>query len=351
MISIRPGAALAAMMLFAVTPAAAVAAEPPVAVQSIDAQVADMQDWLGRSAAWSAPYTAMIGQRTDRLVALGQGKDQVLNLLGAGKTREARSWAERWAAEQRAGMAAEYEAFGRLPPSPPPLPATIAMDPSLRESAQNLTELRDRIGTLLRQTQTSGETYIDLVVAASSGRARDLAALDGGHYTVMQAHLEAEILMLASTRGPVGEPNYYFSNAMIEANNAAIVWLDLNRSIVLGEPFDRAATVRRIREHAALAREAADDMTLSTTRTKQMLDNEPDLVGTPLYQALMPMVESLYRSAELERQIADQNVALAAATEANDVTAQNAVVAKAEILVEERAAEFSRRQVMLAAMQ
>lgn len=339
------------MLLFAVTPAAASTTEPPPAVQSIEVQAADMQDWLGRSGVWSAPYTAMIDQRTNRLMALGQGKDHVLNLLNAGKNREARSWAERWAAEQRAGMAAEYEAFSGLPPTPPPLPATIAMDPALQESARNLVELRDRIGTLLRQTQASGETYIDLVVAASSGRQRDLAALEGGHYTVLKAHLEAEILMLTATRGAVGEPNYYFSNAMIEANNAAIAWLELNRAIILGQPFDRAATVRRIREHAALSREAADDMTLSTTRTKQMLDNEPDLVGTPLYQALMPMVESLYRSAELERQIADQNVALAAATEANDVTAQNAVVAKAEVLVNERAAEFSRRQVMLAAMQ
>ncbi|NJC41113.1 hypothetical protein GGQ87_001371 [Brevundimonas alba] len=342
---------MAAVLLFAVTPAAASTTEPPPAVQSLEVQAADMQDWLGRSAAWSAPYTAMIDQRADRLVSLGQGKDHVLNLLNAVKNREARSWAVRWAAEQRAGMAAEYEAFSGLPPTPPPLPATISTDPALRQSAQSLVELRDRIGTLLRQTQSSGETYIDLVVAASSGRAGDLAALDGGHYAVLEAHLEAEILMLTATRGPVGEPNYYFSNAMAEANRVAITWLQLNRAIVLGQPFDRAGTVRRMREHAALSREAADDMTLSTTRTKQMLDNEPDLVGTPLYQALMPMLESLYRSAELERQIADQNVALAAATEANDGNAQNAVVAKAEVLVAERAAEFSRRQLMLAAMQ
>lgn len=338
------------MLLFA-APQAAFAAEPPAVVQSLDVQAADMKDWLGRSGAWSAPYTAMIDRRTERLAALIQGGDQVVSLLNAGKNREARAWAERWAAEQRAGLSAEYDEFGRLPPTPPPLPATIAMDPSLREAAQNLLTLRDRIGTLLRQTQTSGESYVDLVVAATSGRARDLAALDGGLYTVMQAHLEAEILMLTSTRGPIGEPNHYFSNAMIEANNAAIAWLELNRAVVLGDPFDRAVTVRRIREHAALSREAADDMTLATTRTRQVLDNEPDLLDTPLYRSLMPMIESLFRSADLERQIADQNVALALATEANDASAQNAVVAKLEALVTERAGEFSRRQVMLAAMQ
>lgn len=341
---------MAVMLLFA-APQAVFAAEPPAAVQSLDVQAADMKDWLGRSGAWSALYTALIDRRTERLTALIEGKDQVVSLLNAGKNREARAWAERWAAEQRAGMAAEYDDFGRLTPTPPALPQTIAADPSLREAAQNLVTLRDRIGTLLRQTQTSGESYIDLVVAATSGRARDLAALDGGLYTVMQAHLGAEILMLTSTRGPVGEPNYYFSNAMIEANNATIAWLELNRAVVLGEPFDRATTVRRIREHATLSREAADDMTLATTRTKQILDNEPDLVDTPLYRSLMPMIASLYRSADLERQIASQNVALAAATEANDTAAQNAIVSKLQNLATERADEFSRRQVMLAAMQ
>lgn len=351
MICIRLAAATAATLLLATAPGAASAAQPPASVQSVDVQAAAIKDWLGQSGVWSAQYTAMIDQRSARLATLIDGGTHVVGLLNGGKNREARAWAERWATEQRAAFASDYDAFGRLPPTPPVLPQAIAMDPGMREAAEGLLALRDRIGTLLRQTQTSGESYIDLVVAATSGRARDLSALDAGLYTVMQAHLEAEILMLTATRGPIGEPNFYFSNAMIEANHAAIAWLGHNRAVVLGQPIDRAATVRRIRDHAALSREAADDLTLSTTRTRQMIENEPDLVDTPLYRSVTPVLDSLLRSADLERQIADQNDALAATTEANDSAAQNVVVNKIEVLVRERSAEFSRRQAMLVAMQ
>lgn len=340
-----------AAMLVLGAPAAAVAAEPPARIQTVDAQAAAIQEWLGQSAAWSGPFTTLVSQRTDRLMALFEGGAQVVAHLDAGKRREARAWAERWAAEQRAGFAAEYDAFSALPATPPPLPPSIAADPSMREGAAALPLLRDRSGTMLRQTQASGETYIALVVAAASGRAADLAALEGGAFAVMLAHLEAETLMLQSTQGPVGEPNYYFSAAMIEANGVTQAWLELNNAIVTGRPVDRAGAVRRMRDHATLAREAADDLTLTTTRTRQMVENEPDIRATPLYAAMTPVFDSLLRSADIERELADLNMALAAATEANDASAQALAGAKIEAVIERRAAEFHRRVGLLAAMQ
>lgn len=345
------GALAGAAWLALGAPGAAFAAEPPARVQTLDAQAAAIQEWLGQGAAWAAPYTALVSERTNRLMALLRGGEQVVTLLNAGKRREARAWAERWAAEQRAGFAAEYDAFSSLPPTPPALPPSIAADAYMIETAAALPELRDRAGTMLRQTQTSAETYVDLVVAAASGRAADLSALDGGGFTVMLAHLEAETLMLESTKGPAGEPNYYFSGAMIEANNVTQAWLEHNHAVVMGRPIDRAATVRRMRAHATLAREAADDLTLTTTRTRQMIENEPDVRATPLYVAIMPVFDSLLRSADVERELADQNMALATATEANDASAQTLIAAKIEAVVDRRVTEFTRRQTLLAAMQ
>lgn len=344
--------AVSAATLSLALPHAASAAQSPQPVsapQSLEGQAAHIQAWLAAASQWSAEYTALIDQRTSRLAALVEGGDQVRTRLDAGKRSDVRTWAEGWAREQRAGFTAESEAYGRLNPTPPSLHSDIADDPAMIEAAEGLTELRDRVGTLLRQTRDSGDAYVGLVVAASSGRPGDLIALDGGVYTVLIAHLDAEILMLEATRGPAGEPNFYFSAAMIEANRAAMAWLDHNRATVLGRPIDRPRTAAAMRTHAAASRQAASDLVVAANHFRQLIDNEPGLSATPLYATLDSAFQSLLVSAAIEQDIAEQNVALAAATEGNDVGAQDRIARKIETLVSARGAEFSRRQTLLAA--
>lgn len=341
------GAVFAASLALGL-PATGRTAEPPSASQSIESRAAHVQSWLAEASTWSAQYTALVNERTTRLASLIGGGDQMRTLLDTGKRREARTWAESWAQEQRTGFAAEYDAYGRLPSAPPPLDAVIATDPSMIEASASLVELRDRVGTLLRQTQTSGESYVDQVVAASSGRAGDLMALDGGLYTVLLAHLDSENLLLGATRGPAGEPNFYFSNAMIEANRAAMAWLDHNRATTLGQPIDRTRTANLMRAHVTASREAAADLVVATNHIRRLMDNEPGFSETALYATLNSAFESLLVSAGIERDIADQNMALAAATESNDPAGQEQIARKIETLVNARGAEFARRQTLLA---
>ncbi len=340
--------AVSAATLALTMPGAARAAEPLQTAQSIESQAAHVQAWLAETSAWSARYTALIDLRTTRLGSLLEGGEQMRALLDAGKRREARAWAETWAREQRAGFTAEYEAFAQLPTAPPPLGSAIAGDPTMIEALAGQVELRDRIGTLLRQTQASGESYVDLVVAASSGRPGDLVAFDGGLYTVLLAHLDSENLMLRATQGPAGEPNFYFTAAMIEANKAAMVWLEHNRATILGQPIDRVRTATAMRTHAAASREAATDLVDATNHIRRLMDNEPGFSETPLYATLVAVFESMLVSASIEQEIADQNVALARATEINDPGGQEQIAGKIETLVNARAQEYTRRQTLLA---
>lgn len=349
MIHFRLLVAVSAAILALGLPTTGRSAEPPAASQSIESQAAQIQSWLAEASAWSAQYTALVDQRTTRLAALMEGGEQMRTLLDTGKRREARTWAETWARDQRAGFAAEYDAYGQLPSAPPPLNGAIASDPSMVEAHAGLVELRDRVGTLLRQTQTSGESYVDLVVAASSGRAGELVALDGGLFTVLLAHLDSENLLLAATRGPAGEPNFYFSNAMIEANRAAMAWLSHNRATTLGQPIDRVRTANLMRAHATASREAAADLVVATNHIRRLMNNEPGFSETALYATLNNAFESLLVSAGIEQDIADQNTALAAATESNDPVAQDQIARKIETLVNARGEEFARRQMLLAA--
>lgn len=326
------------------SPAAAVA-EPPARQDQAMAAVA--QDWLAEATRWGSAYTALMDARVNRLTGLMDGSTHLMNLLDARKQREARTWVQAWAIEQKAAFAADYDAYAALPPHPPELPAAIG-GTEAEELRQGFVTMRDRVGTLLIQTRTSGEVYIDLVVAAASGRPNDLRALGSGTFTVMAAHLQAENVMMENVRGQAGEPNYYFTNCMLESNLAMMDWAHAAEQRALGKPVDLGATGNSMRAHTTTARQEAADLETSVAQTRQMLMSEPSLQGTPLLTTLLGALDTLRMNAGVERQIADEMDRLAHALEASDQAGQEASTANLTRLIDQRLALFQQRQAMLA---
>lgn len=314
--------------------------------QSDQVMAATIQEWLAEATQWSSAYTALMDARVNRLTGLMDGGNRLMDLLNARKEREARTWVQSWAVEQKAAFAADYEAYGALPPHPPAAP------PMLGSEAEKLrldyVVLRDRVGSLLIQTQTSGETYIDLVVAAASGRPNDLRALGSGTFTVMAAHLQAENVMMENVRGQAGEPNYYFTNCMLESNLAMIAWARASEQRILGKPVDLAEVADTMRVHTATARQAADDLVTSVEQTGQLLASEPGLQGTPLFANLTGALETLRRNAGIEHQIADEMDRLARAMQTSDQAGQEASTLALNRLVDQRLALYQQRQALIA---
>lgn len=337
-------AAFSAVLLIA-SPAGAATAAPQD--PSDQAMAATAQDWLAESTRWGAAYTELMDARVNRLTGLMDGSTRLMELLEAGKEREARAWVQAWAAEQKAGFAADYDAYAALPPHPPELPASIGGSEAI-ELRQEFVVMRDRVGTLLIQTRTSGEAYINLIVAAASGRPNDLQALGSGTFTVMLAHLQAENVMMQNVRGPAGEPNYYFTNCMLEANLAMMGWARTAEQRALGKPVDTAAAANAMRSHAAAARQAAADLVTSIETTGQMLATEPTLQGTPLLTTLFGALETLRLNAAVERQVADEMDRLARAMETSDQAGQEASTANLSRLIDQRMALFEQRQALIA---
>lgn len=344
-------AVLSAVFLGALPATASAGPVAPPQTQSGQAQAdramaASIQDWLAEATQWSSAYTALMDARVDRLTGLMDGGNRLMDLLNARKEREARTWVQSWAVEQKAAFAADYDAYGSLPPHPPAAPPSLGSE--AEELRQDYIVLRDRVGSLLIQTQTSGETYIDLVVAAASGRPNDLRALGSGTFTVMTAHLQAENVMMENVRGQAGEPNYYFTNCMLESNLAMIAWARASEQRILGKPVDLAAVANDMRAHTATARQAADDLVTSVDQTGQMLASEPGLQGTPLFANLTGALATLRRNAEVEHLIADEMDRLARAMQAGDQAGQEASTVALNRLVDQRLALYQQRQALIA---
>jgi hypothetical protein len=341
-------AAVLSAVLFDASATTASAATAPVSqVQADQAEAATIQAWLAGATQWSGRYTDLMDARVNRLTALMDGSNRLIELLNARKSREARAWVQTWATEQKAGLAADYDAYGALPPHPPAAPAAIDGAEAERLRQEFIT-LRDRVGTLLIQTRISGEAYIDLVVAAASGRPNDIRALGSGAFTVMAAHLQAENVMMENLRGEAGEPNYYFTSCMLESNLAMMIWARAAEQRTLGKPVDLAAAGAAMRSHTAAVRQASADLKTAVDQTEEMLASEPGLQGTPLLANLTGALATLRMNATVEGQIADALDRLAAAMEASDQAGQEAGTANLKNLVDRRMALFQQRQALIA---
>lgn len=341
-------AAVLSAVLLSASPAAAMAVTPAATQEQADqAMAASLQDWLAEVTRWSSSYTALVDARVERLTGLMSGGGRLIDLLDARKEREARAWVQTWAAEQKAAFAADYEAYAALPPHPPAVPASLS-GREVEELRTDFVTLRDRVGTLLIQTRTSGEAYVDLVVAAASGRPNDLRALGSGAFTVMVAHLQAENMMMENVRGRAGEPNYYFTNCMLESNLAMIDWARAAEQRALGKPVDLAVVGGSMRAHTTAAREAATDLMTSVEQTGQILASEPGLQGTPLMATLTEALETLRQNAAVEKLIADELDRLARTMETSDQDGQETSNANLERLVGQRLALFQQRQTLIA---
>lgn len=336
-------AGLAALLL--AMPAAAAPAATTGASQ--EAAAASFQDWMRDITLWNGQYTALLHARITRFEGLLSGAEQLSNLLSTGKQRQARGWAETWAAGQKSGFAADYDAFTALPPHPPAVPAMFANEPMAVEMASKMENVRDRVGVLLMQTQQSGERYIDLVVAASSGRPNDLQALGSGTFTVMATHLQAENLLMENTRGKVGEPNFYYATAMLESNSAMVDWALANEQRMLGKEVDLAAVASSMRGHSGAAHQASEDLVVAADQAGRTVNTEPGLRGTPLLVSLNAVLDNLREAAGVEGQVADAMGRLATALEQSSDAGQQAVTEDVSRLIDQRLALFSQRQALL----
>lgn len=315
-------------------------------------QTSDVETWLADLSAWGSQYAQVGLTRSDHLLALLEGTERLSALTEAGDRRAMRAWAEGWAVETRAGLAADLETYSALPTNPPRAPASLVSNPEVRQRTAMMVESRDRIGTFLRQTGQASEDYIDLVVkAATTGTPEDLVKAGSGTIVVSLAQVEAENLLLEHTRGPEGEPNYYMAGAVIASNKGLMAWMRHFKAVLFEESVDRAASAADVRRYATESRESADGLVLAVRRARGRVEAEPGLRGTALETAVLAAADLLEQSAGVERRIAQEVALLADAIEAGQDEMDAASGARMEALVDERLALDQRRRVAIAGMQ
>lgn len=318
---------------------------PPAPFQQ--SQTAAAQDWLSRVAVWGQGYDAVTTSRSNTLLWMLDAPTILVDKLDGGNKAGARTWATTWAAEARQRLAADIEAYQRLSTTIPPFPSDLPMTDENAERLETMSTIPDRTGSLLISSGQSGETYIQLVEQAASGRPEDMDRLAAGIYVMMISTTEAENVMMEGLRGRRSEPNYHWRTAMIEVNKALVAWMHHNKAVLFGEPSDPAATARAIRGHAANTRTAADQIDATTDRVSATMEADPVLQGSELAVVMRRVFASIRQSADVERRMAAELDTLAAATLGGDEEGSDASLARIETLTEERIAiDATRRQMM-----
>lgn len=328
---------------------AALAAPAPALspAQVQQSQTASAQDWLSQVALWGQGYDAVTTSRSNTLLWMLDAPNVLVDKLDAGNKAGARTWATTWAAEARRRLAADIAAYQGLSTVLPAFPSDLPMTPEHAERLETMSTIPDRTGSLLISSGQSGETYIQLVEQAASGRPEDMDRLAAGIYVLMISTTEAENVMMESLRGRRSEPNYHWRTAMIEVNKALVAWMRHNRAVLFGEPADAAAASRAIRTHAANTRAAADQMDATTDQASANMEADAVLQRSDLAVILRRVFASIRQSAEVERRMAAELDTLAAATLGNDEAGSDASLARIETLTDERIAiDAARRQMM-----
>lgn len=336
------------MAVLGLTPTAAAALSPATPAPAVSTQdaPAEVQAWLGRLVTWNSGYIDLVTRRSEQGLALMDAGDRLQALLSAGKTGEARTWAREWAAETRAAYAALNDEYARLATEPPPPPA--GMDTAqARDLMRQQVELRDRIGTLLRQSSETADVFIDRVVTASSGREEDLLALGKGYFELGITELQAENLMLFHSRPDESQPGYNYAGSLMATNDAALVWMVYIRDAMLGLDVDPSASAEAIRGHARLAAEAATTLKVRVTQLARQVSAAPELANTPLQANLLFITNSMAQSADVELAISAQFEKIADAVATGDVDVAAESYAPVEALIEQRTAGDAERRARM----
>lgn len=311
------------------------------------AAVAAFEAWVGDNTAWSNQFVELGSQATDVLLAALDDGDAAVEKIGRGDRRTYASWAANQRQMRFGAFDQIDQRFMSLPGSPPPPPAVVADLPAVRSQIEHSNNVRDRVGTMLRQTRAGITSFYAKIDAAASGRDRDVTALQIGALDLMTAQLDVENLMMESTKGPPGQFSYYFNDAQIAGNEALKVWLGVLRADGLGEPWDHVVAAQAIIVHVGTIREAATDMQTAGQRTVRQVLNEPSFRGSRMAQAMPTLGLSLDESAAVENQIADVLERVAQQVGAGQLELAQAELAAFEQLVQRRTDIANQRAVLV----
>lgn len=295
--------------LTAVLIAAALAFGAPAAEAATPPQTAAeqraTQQWLADLARWSEGYNTVMTRRAETLEWLSTSAQQLVVKIDAGQKEAARAYAARVAEEGRARLAAEMQAYQGLSTEAPVFPLAHQLQPSERRQMNTFALMPDRFGTMMIRTDQAGQTFIDHLVPATSGRPEDMKAMIDAYYGLSIARSEAAIAMTESARsngtaGPIGEALDRLRDIVIANERATILWTRFNRSVELGEPFNAAQIAADLRVQADLVRDASLAMARESNSELVTLRSTTSFVSTPMGQMMVQIHESFVRAAGVE---------------------------------------------------
>lgn len=320
-------------------------AAPSAAAQA--AEFASMQEWMAATVVWSEGYNQLTSRQIDTVAWLLDSADTLAAKLEAGGPQAARPWADAWAQQARARLAGDMEVYAGLSGQAPRFPSNLPRPPEVRSRIESINRSAEQVGNMMISANYASNAYIEIFVAAASGREEDLLRLDDASLGLLLAQLEAEIVMLqANIEGTTG-PNMHFGRIQITTNRAMIRWISHKKRLFAGEPAEAAAAARDIREQATLARREVALMQTSITDLKDRMNRERELMATPLGAMLAKLAESLERSAALEIKVAGAIDELAAAVQAGDAPGEEAASIRLETLAGQRIALDSERRALV----
>ena len=353
MFNTRGVAVLAAAAGLWVTPmmtGTAQAAPAPAAAVQEDEVAAAMQEWVARTVVWSEGYSNLTSRRVETVGWLTDGPNALIVKLESPDKRRAREWVTAWAAEGRARLAAEMDAYRSLPTELPQPRDAASLSPQFRQRLDAMGRLADRTGSLMISTGQACEEYIQLMEAAASGRDEDLVRLDAGYYKLNIAHLQAENVMMQAFAENATSPALEFSMIQIEVNRAIIVWSQYLHDTYMGVG-DGPEAAEQLRAHAREMQTLVANLRSRVNIIESNFRREPEMLTTPFGQTIMGVLASMHQSAAVEERVGVAIGELADAAQANDETAGQAVADRMSGLIEERLRLDASRREMLAGAQ